>query len=109
MLIDEELFAKVVRSNIQGSLIKQYLINLGQFLGGITIASNRPILSREIDLKQLLLEAYTNQDRLKYVITFVCRILKECNKSSIFKISNPWIAALLSLLREIYDNIEAMK
>jgi hypothetical protein len=28
-----------------------YLANIGQFMGGLTVAANRPILSRELDLK----------------------------------------------------------
>ena len=51
MLIDEELFMRVVRSNNQLSVIKMYLANLGQFIGGLTVAANRPILSRELDMK----------------------------------------------------------
>lgn len=43
--------------------------------------------------------------RNKYVIIFVCRILREAPKSQIqiFNRSNPWIVSLLEILREIYD------
>ena len=37
------------------------------------------------------------------MVTFVCRILKECSRSQIFKVQNPWINAILSIQREIYD------
>lgn len=40
---------------------------------------------------------------MKYVIFFVCRILKECSKSTIFKFQNPWVKANLEILRELYD------
>lgn len=58
MLIDEELFNKVSRANSQASVIKLYLSNLGQFIGGLTVAANRPIFTRELDLKQLLIEGF---------------------------------------------------
>ncbi len=60
-----------------GSSIKPYLMNLGTFLGIMTVAQNRPILARELDIKQLLVEAYASE-KMKYVVTFVCRIFKEC-------------------------------
>ena len=47
-------------------------------------------------------------DKLKYVVEFVCRILKECTKSQVFRVTNPWLSALLQLLREFYD-ISAME
>jgi len=40
---------------------------------------------------------------MKYIVTFVCRIFKECPKSSIFRHNNPWVKACLEVLREIYD------
>jgi CCR4-NOT transcription complex subunit 1 len=66
------------------------------------VGGNRPILAKELDIKQLLVEGFTSK-KLKLVVTFVCRILKECSKSSIFKHHNPWIKANLEILREIYD------
>ena len=71
-------------------------------MGGLTVANNRPILAKELDIKQLLVEGFTSE-KLKLVVTFVCRIFKECAKSSIFKQTNPWIKANLEILREIYD------
>lgn len=71
-------------------------------MGGLTVAGNRPIYAKELDIKKLLVEAFYS-DKLRYVITFICRIFKECQKSSIFKHSNPWIKANLEILREIYD------
>lgn len=69
----------------------------------MTLASNRPIFSTEVDLKQLLIEGFLN--RSKYVIIFVCNILRQAPKSSIqiFNRTNPWITSLLEILREIYD------
>jgi len=66
------------------------------------LASSRPILSKELDMKQLLLQGFAHDNR-KLVITFVCRILKEAHRSQIFKVSNPWVNGLLQILREIYE------
>lgn len=51
----------------------------------------------------MLIEGY--QQRNRYVIIFVCRILREAPKSQIqiFNRSNPWILSLLEILREIYE------
>jgi CCR4-NOT transcription complex subunit 1 len=103
LLIDEDQLLKVLnRAPSQTQVIKNYLKELGQFLGGLTIAQNRPILAREIDLKQLLIESY-QFEKMKLVVTFVCRILKESEKSTIFKVHNPWINANLQILRELND------
>lgn len=104
MLVDEDVLNQVVNRapGAHSSLIKQYLMNLGQFLGSLTLANNRPILSRELDIKHLLLQGF-QVDNKKLVITFVCRILKEAAKSQIFKVNNPWIHSILQILREIYD------
>lgn len=83
------------------SVIKQYLIYLGQFVGLLTVANNRPIYAKELDIKQLLVEGFTSE-KMKYVVTFVSRILKECQKSTIFKNQNPWVKANLDILKEIY-------
>jgi CCR4-NOT transcription complex subunit 1 len=47
-------------------------------------------------------EAYTS-DKMKYVVIFVCRILKETKQSNIFKANNPWIKAVLEIFREINE------
>ena len=77
-------------------------MTLGQFLGSLTLAKNRPIHSKELDLKQLLLQGYQHESR-RSIIAFVCRIVKEANKSLIFcKVSNPWINGILQIMAEIY-------
>jgi CCR4-NOT transcription complex subunit 1 len=103
MLINEDMLNQVLSQRPQQgvSFIKQYLIQLGQFLGLLTVANNRPIYAKELDIKQLLVEGFTSE-KMKYVVTFVCRILKECLKSTIFKNQNPWVKANLDILKEIY-------
>ena len=80
-MIDEVEFNKVA-NKVGGtagtvSQIKQYLKTLGQFLGQLTLARNRPIRSDELDIKQLLIQGFQHENR-KLVISFVCNIIKEC-------------------------------
>ena len=51
----------------------------------------------------MLMEGYIQNK--KYVIIFVCRILREAPKSSlqIFNRQNPWVLSLIEIVREIYD------
>ena len=75
-------------------MLKQYLAALGSFIGALTLANNTPISRNELDLKQILLHCFFHEQR-KIIVTFVCKILKEANKSTVFKTANPWINSLL--------------
>ena len=62
LLIDEVEFNKVA-NKVGGttgtiSQIKQYLKTLGQFLGQLTLARNRPIRNHELDIKQMLVHGF---------------------------------------------------
>ncbi|KAI7872984.1 CCR4-Not complex component, Not1-domain-containing protein [Spinellus fusiger] len=92
---------KTVSSSSERSLLK----NLGAWLGGMTLAKDRPIKHKNIAFKELLLEGYDN-NRLIVVIPFVCKVLEQCNKSSVFKPPNPWLMAILKLLVELYQFAE---
>mmetsp|Transcript_13754 Transcript_13754/g.26653 ORF Transcript_13754/g.26653 Transcript_13754/m.26653 type:complete len:2543 (+) Transcript_13754:61-7689(+) len=89
---------KVLTSANERSVLK----NLGSWLGLLTIAKNKPLRANKLSLKQLVLDAY-EQGRLIAVIPFVAKVLEACAKSTVFKIPNPWLMALVSLLREIFD------
>lgn len=102
MLIDEEFLNQVAQRAQQTNTIKVFLANLGTFIGLLTVAGNRPLYAKELDIKQLLVESF-QCNRIKYVITFVSRILKECSKSTIFKYQNPWVKANLEIMKEIYE------
>lgn len=63
---------------------RQLLKNLGNWLGLITIARNRPILTKELDLKLMLFEAfYKGQSELLYIVPFVIKIILASNKSTV--------------------------
>lgn len=43
-MIDEEKLSRAIHGAPgTASVIKKYLISLGEFLGGLTVASNRPL------------------------------------------------------------------
>ena len=77
------------------------LKNLGTWLGLITILKNKPILARDIDFKELIIDSYIN-GKLLIVIPFTCKVFSFISKSKIFTINNPWINSILCLLKEIY-------
>ncbi|PXF39648.1 CCR4-NOT transcription complex subunit 1 [Gracilariopsis chorda] len=78
------------------------LKSLGSWIGSLTLARNKPILRRELNLKEALLNAYSNE-RLTTVIPLVAKVLEACRDSKIFKPTNPWVRGVLSLMKEIYS------
>jgi CCR4-NOT transcription complex subunit 1 len=78
------------------------LKHLGAWLGLLTLARNKPLLARSLDLKELIIDAY-ERSRLIAVIPFARQVLSSCAQSRIFKPPNPWLMAILSLLKEIND------
>lgn len=90
-----------VSSSTERSLLK----NLGSWLGGMTLAQNKPIKQKYISFKDLLLEGY-DTSRLIVVIPFVCKVLEQGKKNKVFVPPNPWVMAILKLLVELYQNAE---
>ncbi|KAJ3039081.1 hypothetical protein HDV00_012639 [Rhizophlyctis rosea] len=88
---------KTLTSSGERSLLK----NLGTWLGGITLAKNKPIKHKNLAVKDLLLEGY-DSNRLIVVIPFVCKVLEQCNSSKVFRPPNPWLMAIMKLLAELY-------
>ena len=74
-------------------------------MGQLTLARNRPIRSDELDIKALLIKGFQHENR-KLIISFSCNIIKECTKSVIFKVQNPWLHSILQILREIIDCLQ---
>lgn len=81
---------------------RMVLKNLGSWIGSLTLARNQPILRRDLDLKKLLMDAYSS-GRLIAVVPFVAKVLEASRSSKIFRTTNPWIRGILSLMKEIYD------
>ncbi|CAK0829623.1 unnamed protein product [Prorocentrum cordatum] len=78
------------------------LKNLGYWLGQITLARNKPLKSKRMDMKYALADAFEN-GRLTAVLPLVCKVLEGVSKSKVYKLPNPWTTAIMSLLVEIHD------
>ncbi|KAI1848953.1 hypothetical protein JX266_005381 [Neoarthrinium moseri] len=90
-------------STLQNSTERTHLKNLGAWLGLLTIARDQPIKHRNIAFKQLLVEAYDTK-RLIVVIPFVCKVLIQGARSTVYRPPNPWLMDILHLLIELYHN-----
>jgi CCR4-NOT transcription complex subunit 1 len=79
----------------------------GMWLGQLTLARNRPILQKRMDLKSLLFWGYET-GRLIAVCTFVAKVIEAVKDSKVFRPPNPWLMAILGVLRELHE-IEDLK
>jgi CCR4-NOT transcription complex subunit 1 len=75
------------------------------WLGGLTLAKNKPILHNNISFKDLLLEGY-DSNRLIVVIPFVCSVLGKGKFGTVFTAQNAWVNGILRLLSEFYSYTE---
>ena len=89
---------KITTSSSERSLLR----NLGSWLGQMTLARNKPLLQRRINLKELVLWGYET-GRLIAVCSFVAKILEGARDSKVFRPPNPWLMALLGVMRELYE------
>eukprot|EP00668_Euglena_longa_P016523 GGOE01020788.1.p1 GENE.GGOE01020788.1~~GGOE01020788.1.p1 ORF type:complete len:2385 (+),score=619.83 GGOE01020788.1:748-7155(+) len=89
---------KVRTSTSERSILK----NLGSWLGLQTIARNKPLLNKYLNLRDLLFEAL-EQGTLLVVMPFVSKVLEHCVDSRIFRPPNPWVTGLLILLVEMHE------
>lgn len=87
-------------TSIQESNERTMIKNLAEWINLNTIQRNKPVLYRDINVKELLLVGYEN-GKLYAVLAFVCTLLSGCFDSKVFNVSNYWIKSLLSLLLEI--------
>lgn len=79
---------------------RSLLKNLGHWLGMLTLGRNKPIFHNDLDLKSLLVEAYSKgQQELLYVVPFVAKVLESCAKS---RVSNSFVKILLQIYIYIY-------
>jgi CCR4-NOT transcription complex subunit 1 len=81
---------------------RRLLKTLGGWLGLITLTQNKPVLHRDLDLKELLYVAYEHGS-LVAVMPFVAKVMDGAQSSKIFRPPNPWTMALMNALREMYD------
>lgn len=94
VLLDSD---RIIKDSNERALLK----NLGTWLGLLTFAKNKPVLAKELDLKQIIIDAY-QKGRMIAVLPFVKSVLEQCKGSKVFKPSNPMVSGILSLLAEIH-------
>jgi CCR4-NOT transcription complex subunit 1 len=90
---------------LQSGPERNVLKNIGSWLGTITLARDQPIKHKNLSFKELLVEGY-DSSRLIVAIPFVCKTLEPCARSKVFKLPNPWLMAVISLLAELYHHAE---
>ena len=89
---------KIRSSSSERSLLK----NLGAWLGLITLARNKPLLLRDLDMKELICDAY-ERGLLIAVVPFVAKILDAASASRVFMPPNPWVMGIMMVLVELYQ------
>lgn len=89
---------KIVTSTTERSLLK----NLGSWLGKLTLAKNKPLLQREVDLKECLFDGY-ERGWLIAILPYAAKILEAAKGSPVFTSHNPWIRGILATLAELYN------
>ncbi|KAJ1650351.1 CCR4-NOT core subunit cdc39, partial [Coemansia sp. RSA 25] len=60
-----------------------------------------PILRENISFKELLCEGFSG-NRLIVAIPFVCKVLEQAARSTIFHPPNPWLMSIMAVLSELY-------
>ncbi|KAK9469971.1 CCR4-NOT core subunit CDC39, partial [Dipodascopsis tothii] len=93
------------QSTISSSTDRSRLKNLGNWLGVLTLARDKPIKHRNISFKDLLIEGFES-NRLIVVLPFTCKVLEQSAKSRIFRPPNPWLMGILRLMVELYQFAE---
>lgn len=91
-------------TTLNNSTERTHLKNLGSWLGGLTIAKDKPIKFKNISFKDLIIEGWET-DRLIVVLPFTCKVLEQATKSTAFRPPNPWLMAVIRLLKELYENV----
>jgi len=87
---------------------RSLLKNQGHWLGLMLLARNKPILMVDLDMKQLIIQAYhagqqeNRQQELLFVVPFVAKVLESCKVSKVFKPPCPWTMGLMNLLAELH-------
>lgn len=92
-------------ATLNSSNERTHLKNLACWLGGLTIAKDKPIKFKNISFRDLLIEGYVTQ-RLTVVLPFTCKVLEQSTRSTVFKPPNPWLMATIRLLVELYHHAD---
>ena len=89
---------KITTNSSERSLLK----NLGGWIGLQTIAQNKTLLARDLNLRELLI-AGMEEGKLIAVAPFVSKVMENAAHSRIFKPPNPYIMGILEMLVDIHQ------
>ncbi|KAL6946314.1 hypothetical protein ACO0RG_000460 [Hanseniaspora osmophila] len=81
---------------------RNYVKNLGGWLGFLTLAKNQPIKNRNLAVRELLIESF-NDARLEVIVPFVCKLLAHAASSVVFNLPNVWTNSIIELLVELNE------
>jgi CCR4-NOT transcription complex subunit 1 len=95
--------ANITSSTSERSILRHF----GMWLGQMTLAKNRPLLQRKINLKQLIIWGYET-GHLIAVCPFVAKVVEGVKESKVFRPPNPWLMAILGVMRELFE-VEDLK
>ncbi|KAA3679917.1 CCR4-NOT transcription complex subunit 1 [Paragonimus westermani] len=99
-----KLLLRSMRKDRDDMQARTALKNLGNFLGLITLARNKPLLHDDLNVKDLIYEAYHKGPiSSQYVIPFVARVVRGAANSIVFRPPNPWTMGILRVFREFYE------
>ena len=90
-------------STMHSATERKNIKSLAIWLGSLTLAQDKPIKRKDVSFVDLLLEGYEFQ-KLLIVIPFICNVMAQGQHSAIFRPPNPWVAEVLSALKELYDH-----
>jgi CCR4-NOT transcription complex subunit 1 len=94
------------RAKTQFTAERDSLKNLGAWLGLQTLARNKPVLYRDLQLKELLLSAYEiGMNALVLVIPFVAKVLEAGKYGRVFVPPNPWLMCIMGILKELAPDL----
>lgn len=86
---------------------RNFMKCLGNWLGKLTLSRNKPILAKDLDFRDLLLNAFET-GKLNVIVPFTSKILENSKGSKVFTIKNPWIRAILGILNSV-ANIQGLR
>ncbi|KAJ5071434.1 ccr4-not transcription complex [Anaeramoeba ignava] len=78
------------------------LHNLGKFLAKLTLAKNKPILQKYLNIKFILLESLGTGD-FEAIVPFITNLLSEIKSTKVFHAKNPWVLGLFHVLIRIWS------
>eukprot|EP01053_Blabericola_migrator_P004643 Blabericola_migrator_1__4642@NODE_245_length_10909_cov_149_723298_g207_i0_p1_GENE_NODE_245_length_10909_cov_149_723298_g207_i0NODE_245_length_10909_cov_149_723298_g207_i0_p1_ORF_typecomplete_len1725_score275_85CNOT1_CAF1_bind/PF16415_5/4_6e64CNOT1_CAF1_bind/PF16415_5/3_2e03CNOT1_TTP_bind/PF16417_5/1_7e32DUF3819/PF12842_7/4_3e32_NODE_245_length_10909_cov_149_723298_g207_i030858259 len=96
------LLLKFAVSAREATSYRTVVKTLGSWLGRLTLARNKPLKSKSMDLKAMLFDSY---ERGICIVTvpLTCALLAHIKNSRTFRLPNPWTAQALFCLGNLYQ------